>query len=52
MPEWIGTVLFFVAITLTATKLNDDFGENGILGYAMLLVMILIYAAAVGSAYV
>ncbi len=52
MPEWIGTMLFFVAIGLTAAKLNDDFAENGILGYAMLMVMIAIYAAAVGSAYV
>jgi hypothetical protein len=52
MPEWIGTILFFVAIGLTSAKLNEDFGENGVLGYAMLVVMILIYAAAVGSAYV
>ena len=52
MPEWIGTILFFIAIGLTATKLNDDFGEKGILGYAMLFVMIVIYAAAVGSAYI
>lgn len=52
MPEWIGTILFFVAVGLTATKLNEDFGENGLAGYGMLLVMILIYAAAVGAAYV
>lgn len=52
MPEWIGTILFFVAIGLTATKLNDDFAENGVLGYVMLMVMIAVYAAAVGSAYV
>lgn len=52
MPEIIGTILFFAAILLTANKLNEDFGENGILGYAMLVVMIAIYAAAVGSAYV
>lgn len=52
MPEWIGTVLFFIAIGLTAAKLNDDFRDNGILGYAMLLIMIAVYAAAVGSAYV
>lgn len=51
MPEWIGTLLFFVAIGLTAAKLNEDFGESGVLGYAMLLVMIAIYAAAVGTAY-
>jgi len=52
VPEWIGTILFFIAIGLTAAKLNDDFGEKGMLGYAMLLMMILIYAAAVGSAYI
>lgn len=52
MPEWIGTLLFFLAVGLTATKFNEDFGENGIAGYAMLLMMIAIYAAAVGSAYV
>lgn len=52
MPEWVGTALFFLAIVLTATKFNEDFGEHGIAGYAMLLMMIAIYAAAIGSAYV
>lgn len=52
VPEWIGTLLFFVAIGLTAAKLNDDFGENGMLGYLMLLMMIALYAAAIGVAYV
>lgn len=52
MPEWIGTILFFVAIGLTAAKLNEDFGRRGMLGYAMLMMMIIIYAAAVGFAYV
>jgi len=52
MPEWIGTLMFFVAIALTAAKLNNDFGEKGLLGYGVLMVMILIYAAAVGSAFV
>jgi hypothetical protein len=52
VPEWIGTVLFFAAIGLTAAKLNGDFGEKGLLGYGMLLVMIIIYAAAIGFAYV
>lgn len=45
-------MLFFVAIGLTAAKLNEDFGQRGMLGYAMLIMMIAIYAAAVGSAYV
>ena len=52
MPEWIGTILFFVAVGLTAAKLNEDFGENGALGYAMLMLMIIVYVAAVGVAYV
>jgi hypothetical protein len=52
MPEWIGTIVFLVAIGLTAAKLNEDFAENGILGYVVLLVMIVVYAGAVGSAYV
>lgn len=52
LPEWIGTVLFFLAIVLTATKFNRDFGDNGIAGYAMLMLMIALYAAAIGSAYV
>jgi hypothetical protein len=52
MPEWIGTIIFFVAIGLTAAKLNEDFAENGILGYVMLLMMIVVYSAAIGSAYV
>ena len=52
MPEWIGTILFFAAIALTAAKLNRDFGEKGLLGYVMLMIMIIIYAAAIGFAYV
>lgn len=52
MPEWIGTILFFAAIGLTATKLNEDFGQRGEIGYAMLIVMIAVFAAAVGAAYV
>lgn len=52
VPEWIGTVLFFLAVALTAAKLNDDFGEHGIWGYATLILMITLFAAAVGAAYV
>jgi hypothetical protein len=51
MPEWIGTVLFLVAVGLTATKLNDDFRENGIFGYLILFIMIGVYAGAIGSAF-
>ena len=52
VPEWIGTLLFLAAIGLTATKINEDFGEKGELGYVMLLLLIAIYAAAVGVAYI
>lgn len=52
MPEWIGTILFLLAVGLTATKFNEDFGEKGAAGYLLLVMMIAIYAAAVGSAYV
>ena len=52
MPEWIGTILFLAAVVLTATKINDDFGRRGELGYLMLIMLIAIYAAAVGAAYV
>lgn len=52
MPEWIGTVLFFAAVVLSAAKLNKDFAERGLLGYAVLLLLITIYAAAIGAAYV
>jgi uncharacterized transporter YbjL len=52
LPEWIGTLLFFAAIGLSAAKLNEDFGEKGLAGYAMLMLLIVVYAAAVGAAYV
>ncbi len=52
MPEWIGTILFFAAVVLTASKINEDFGKRGELGYLMLVVLIAVYAAAVGIAYV
>lgn len=51
MPEWIGTILFLAAVGLTAAKLNEDFGERGFLGYSLLLLLIAIYAAAVGTAF-
>lgn len=52
MPEWIGTVLFLAAIGLTAAKISDDFGERGEWGYALLILMVAIYAAAVSAAYI
>lgn len=52
MPEWIGTALFFAAIALTAVKVNEDFGQRGEFGYVFLIMMIALYAAAVGAVYV
>lgn len=52
MPEWIGTLSFFMASGLTAAKLNRDFADKGLLGYVVLVAMMFVYAAAVGSAYV
>jgi hypothetical protein len=51
MPEWIGTIVFFSALGLSGAKIAGDFGKRGLLGYAMLLVMLVIYAAAVAVAF-
>ncbi len=51
IPEWIGTVLFFAAVVLSTYKINADFGEHGEFGYAMLLLLILVYAGAIGVAW-
>ena len=52
MPEWVGSVLFLMAVGLTAAKLSDDFGRRGELGYLMLFVLIAIYAGAIGLAFI
>jgi hypothetical protein len=51
MPEWIGSALFLVAVGLTGSKLSEDFGERGMRGYAMLMVMLAVYAGAVAVAF-
>lgn len=51
MPEWVGTALFLVAVGLSGDKLVRDFGDRGMAGYAMLMLMIAIYSSAVGVAY-
>lgn len=51
MPEWVGTVLFLAAVGLSGDKLVRDFGDNGILGYGMLMLAIAIYSSAVGVAF-
>lgn len=51
MPEWIGTIVFLSALGLSGAKIASDFGKRGLRGYALLLVMLLIYAAAVAVAF-
>jgi hypothetical protein len=51
MPEWVGTVLFLAALGMSGAKIAEDFGNRGLRGYAMLMLVITIYAAAVGLAY-
>ena len=51
MPEWVGTILFLVAVGLSGDKLVRDFGNQGMAGYGVLILMIAIYSSAVGFAY-
>jgi len=51
MPEWIGSVLFLSAVGLSGTKIAVDFGNRGFRGYAMLLLLILVFASAIAVAY-
>ena len=51
MPEWIGSVLFLSAVGLSGTKIAVDFGNRGFRGYAMLLLLILVYASAIAVGY-
>lgn len=52
MADWVGTILFLVAVVLSGYKISEDFGNKGLRGYGMLLVMIVVYAGAVGTAFV
>ena len=52
MPDWIGTLMFVSAVGLSGSKIAEDFGNRGLRGYAMLLVTLTIYAAAVAIAFV
>lgn len=51
MPEWLGTILFLSSVGLSGAKLSEDFGNRGLLGYGMLLILTLIYAAAIGIGF-
>jgi hypothetical protein len=51
MPEWIGTIVFLSAVGLSGTKIAGDFGQRGLRGYALLVMVLAIYASAVAVAF-
>ena len=40
------------AVGLSGSKISEDFGNRGLRGYAMLLITLTIYAAAIAIAFV
>jgi hypothetical protein len=52
MPEWIGSVLFLSALGLSGSKISEDFGNRGLRGWAMLMLVLAVYAYAVVVAFV
>jgi hypothetical protein len=52
VPEWIGIVMFLGAAGLSGSKIAEDFGQRGLRGYAMLMLLFVIYSGAVGAAFV
>ncbi|HEY6628180.1 MAG TPA: hypothetical protein VI193_04280 [Acidimicrobiia bacterium] len=51
MPDWVGTLVFVVAVGLSGAKISEDFGNRGLRGYAVLLITLLVYASAVAVAF-
>jgi len=51
MPEWIGSMMFLAAVGLSGSKISDDFGNRGLRGYAMLMLVLCVYAAGVSVAF-
>jgi hypothetical protein len=51
MPEWIGSILFLSAVGLSGSKISDDFGNRGLRAYAMLMLVLGVYAYAVVAAF-
>jgi hypothetical protein len=51
MPEWIGSILFLSAVGLSGSKISDDFGNRGLRAYAMLMLVLAVYAYAVVAAF-
>jgi hypothetical protein len=38
-------------VVLTGSKLSDDFGQRGLRGYVMLMLLLGVYAGAIAVAY-
>ena len=51
MPEWIGSIVFVVAVGLSGAKIAEDFGHRGLRGYAVLMITLMVYASAVALAF-
>ena len=51
MPEWIGSILFLSALGLSGSKISEDFGNHGLRAWAMLMLVLAVYAYAVVVAF-
>jgi hypothetical protein len=51
MPEWIGSILFLSALGLSGSKISEDFGNRGLRAWAMLMLVLAVYASAVAVAF-
>jgi hypothetical protein len=51
MPEWIGSILFLSALGLSGSKISEDFGDRGLRAWAMLMLVLAVYASAVVVAF-
>jgi hypothetical protein len=51
MPEWIGSILFLSALGLSGSKISEDFGNRGLRAWAMLMLVLAVYAYAVVVAF-
>ena len=51
MPEWIGSILFLSALGLSGSKISEDFGDRGLRAWAMLMLVLAVYAYAVVVAF-
>lgn len=51
MPDWTGTLLFLLAVGLSGSKIAHDAGNRALRGYGTLLLLIVVYAAAIALAF-